>query len=93
MGEGGGNAESRDPVEAAGDIAADADVSLHRESHGPSTGSLDSAPLPPSPAKGAPLGMTAISTRAYAAKLSPHEQCASAFGFVTLNPPFCRSSL
>ena len=29
----------------------------------------------------------------YAAKLSPHEQCEVAFGFVTLNPPFCRSSL
>src|SRR6266487_2929293 len=27
------------------------------------------------------------------AKLSPQEQCATAFGFVTLNPPFCRSSL
>src|SRR5471030_1816998 len=29
----------------------------------------------------------------HAAKLSPQEQCATAFGFVTLNPPFCRSSL
>ena len=29
----------------------------------------------------------------YAEKLSPHEQCATAFGFVTLNPPFCKSSL
>src|ERR1051325_6038934 len=29
----------------------------------------------------------------HAAKLSPHEQCATAFGFVTLNPPFCKSSL
>src|SRR4051794_15972896 len=29
----------------------------------------------------------------YAEKLSPHEQCATAFGFVTLNPPFCRLSL
>src|SRR3954453_23537353 len=29
----------------------------------------------------------------HAAKLSPHEQCGTAFGFVTLNPPFCRSSL
>src|SRR5437588_9446972 len=28
-----------------------------------------------------------------AAKLSPQEQCATAFGLVTLNPPFCRSSL
>src|SRR5205814_8702273 len=28
-----------------------------------------------------------------AAKLSPHEQCATAFGLVTLKPPFCRSSL
>src|SRR4029453_9304767 len=28
-----------------------------------------------------------------AEKLSPHEQCATAFGFVTLKPPFCRSSL
>src|SRR5438477_10269272 len=27
------------------------------------------------------------------AKLSPHEQCATAFGLVTLKPPFCRSSL
>src|SRR2546423_1230166 len=27
------------------------------------------------------------------AKLSPQEQCATAFGFVTLKPPFCRSSL
>ena len=29
----------------------------------------------------------------HAAKLSPQEQWATAFGFVTLNPPFCRSSL
>ena len=29
----------------------------------------------------------------HAAKLSPQEQCATAFGLVTLNPPFCRSSL
>src|SRR5437016_14646480 len=29
----------------------------------------------------------------YAAKLSPQEQCEVAFGLVTLNPPFCRSSL
>ena len=29
----------------------------------------------------------------HAAKLSPQEQCATAFGFVTLKPPFCRSSL
>ena len=29
----------------------------------------------------------------HAAKLSPQEQCATAFGFVTLNPPFWRSSL
>lgn len=29
----------------------------------------------------------------HAEKLSPHEQCATALGFVTLNPPFCRSSL
>src|ERR1043166_6516140 len=29
----------------------------------------------------------------HAAKLSPHEQWPTAFGFVTLNPPFCRSSL
>src|SRR5947199_481381 len=28
-----------------------------------------------------------------AAKLSPQEQCETAFGFVTLKPPFCRSSL
>ena len=28
-----------------------------------------------------------------AAKLSPQEQCATAFGLVTLKPPFCRSSL
>ena len=27
------------------------------------------------------------------AKLSPQEQCATAFGLVTLKPPFCRSSL
>jgi hypothetical protein len=32
-------------------------------------------------------------TRSHTAKLSPHEQWATAFGFVTLNPPFCRSSL
>ena len=32
-------------------------------------------------------------TRSHTAKLSPHEQCATAFGLVTLNPPFCRSSL
>src|SRR4029077_8085935 len=32
-------------------------------------------------------------TRSQTAKLSPHEQCATAFGLVTLNPPFCRSSL
>ena len=29
----------------------------------------------------------------HAEKLSPQEQCATAFGFVTLNPPFWRSSL
>ena len=29
----------------------------------------------------------------HAEKLSPQEQCATAFGFVTLKPPFCRSSL
>src|SRR3954462_2413924 len=29
----------------------------------------------------------------HAAKLSPQEQCATALGFVTLNPPFWRSSL
>src|ERR1017187_5962415 len=29
----------------------------------------------------------------HAAKLSPQEQCATAFGLVTLKPPFCRSSL
>src|SRR2546423_5571210 len=29
----------------------------------------------------------------HAAKLSPQEQCATAFGFVTLNQPFDRSSL
>ena len=29
----------------------------------------------------------------HAEKLSPHEQCATALGFVTLKPPFCRSSL
>src|SRR5271155_2056062 len=29
----------------------------------------------------------------HAEKLSPHEQCATAFGFVTLKPPFCKSSL
>src|SRR5437868_504382 len=29
----------------------------------------------------------------HAAKLSPQEQCATAFGLVTLNPPFWRSSL
>jgi len=29
----------------------------------------------------------------HAENLSPQEQCATAFGFVTLNPPFCRSSL
>ena len=29
----------------------------------------------------------------HAAKLSPQEQWATAFGFVTLKPPFCRSSL
>src|SRR5215831_2583836 len=29
----------------------------------------------------------------HAEKLSPHEQWATAFGFVTLNPPFCKSSL
>src|SRR5437868_15484963 len=29
----------------------------------------------------------------YAAKLSPQEQFEVAFGLVTLNPPFCRSSL
>ena len=29
----------------------------------------------------------------HAAKLSPQEQCATAFGLVTLNPPFCKSSL
>src|SRR5947199_1302368 len=28
-----------------------------------------------------------------AAKLSPQEQCEVAFGLVTLNPPFCKSSL
>src|SRR5947199_3033936 len=28
-----------------------------------------------------------------AAKLSPQEQCETAFGLVTLKPPFCRSSL
>lgn len=27
------------------------------------------------------------------AKLSPQEQWATAFGFVTLKPPFCKSSL
>src|ERR1051325_3939264 len=31
--------------------------------------------------------------RSHTAKLSPHEQCATAFGLVTLNPPFCKSSL
>src|SRR6185312_134776 len=29
----------------------------------------------------------------HAEKLSPQEQCATAFGLVTLKPPFCRSSL
>jgi hypothetical protein len=29
-----------------------------------------------------------ISTFFYTAKLSPQEQCATAFGFVTLKPPF-----
>ena len=29
----------------------------------------------------------------HAEKLSPQEQWATAFGFVTLNPPFCKSSL
>ncbi len=34
-----------------------------------------------------------ISASFYTAKLSPQEQCATAFGLVTLKPPFCRSSL
>src|SRR5262249_4475133 len=46
-----GGAESRGPVELRAITAA--------KQPGPSTGSLDCAPLPPSPAKGAPLGMTA----------------------------------
>src|SRR5471032_1380425 len=29
----------------------------------------------------------------HAEKLSPQEQCATAFGLVTLKPPFCKSSL
>src|SRR6267143_4727641 len=43
------------------------------------------------------MGLTALPEQreiiSHAAKLSPQEQCATAFGFVTLNPPFCRSSL
>src|SRR5205807_4665924 len=43
------------------------------------------------------MGLARLSKKreiiSHAAKLSPHEQCATAFGFVTLNPPFCRSSL
>src|SRR5437868_12058468 len=43
------------------------------------------------------MGLVRLSKKreiiSHAAKLSPQEQCATAFGFVTLNPPFWRSSL
>src|ERR1700736_5273702 len=43
--------------------------------------------------RGPPLDTKEGEVINHAAKLSPQEQCATAFGFVTLNPPFWRSSL
>src|SRR6202011_1032139 len=43
--------------------------------------------------RGPPLDTKEGEVINHAEKLSPQEQCATAFGFVTLNPPFWRSSL
>src|SRR5438876_3793735 len=43
--------------------------------------------------RGPPLDTKEREIINHAEKLSPQEQCATAFGFVTLNPPFWRSSL